>query len=369
MSEPTIAVVLPPRERFRPRDAGAVAMIVRDFTLASRYRDRIVVVGTETEPFADVAFCSVQAQGAWLLGQNLAYARQVIAWLKARPSVRLVEVHNRTALARQIKRALPGLKVTLHLHNDPQGMKGAKTSSERTALLRQLDGLYAVSGYVRRRLLEGVTGPGCPVTVIHNALPRRPRADGLSRQPWLVFAGRFIPEKGVLELAEALVRVLPEFPAWRAVFLGAAGFGQQAGGSPYEQKVYATLAQVADRIDLRGHVPQEEVMRVLAQAAISLTPSTGIDAFPRVPLESMQQGCAVIVSAMGGLPEIAGDAAVVVDPVTGDTLAAALRSLMAEPAALQRLAAACTARAEHFRVETLVQGLDAARDSLLEISR
>lgn len=172
----TIAVILPPRERFRAADAGAVALTVHDFVLASRFQPQIVVFGGETQPFSDVSFCHVPTTWAWLLGKNLAYAHACITLLREQ-KVQLVEVHNRITLALRIKKSLPYLAVATHLHNDPHGMEGAKTAKQRQSLLEQLDAVYCVSEYVRQRLLEGVaTELAVKCHVIHNALAEIGRA-------------------------------------------------------------------------------------------------------------------------------------------------------------------------------------------------
>ena len=86
-----IAVILPPRERFRAADAGAVALTVHDFVLASRFQAQIFVFGGETQPFSDVSFCHVPTTWAWLLGKNLAYAHACITLLREQ-KIQLVEV-------------------------------------------------------------------------------------------------------------------------------------------------------------------------------------------------------------------------------------------------------------------------------------
>ncbi len=362
-----IALILPPREHFRTADAGAVALTVRDFVAASRFVPEITVFGGDEEHFPEVRYQHVPTPDAWFLGKNLAYARGCIKLLRD-SSTQLVEVHNRVYLALRIKEALPHLQVTLHLHNDPQGMDGAKTVLERNRLLQKLDALYCVSDYVRRRLLEG-TKPELktPAYTLHNAIVGSTAEATLPRQQWIIYAGRFIPEKGVLELAEALAEVLPKFPEWRAVFLGAWGFGHTAGRSKYEQQVYGALEAVKEQVEFRGHVAHSEVIKAFQQASIAVATSTGIDAFPRAPIEAMSEGCAVLVSTMGGLPEIGGDAAIVMPVVNSQTLATELTALLADPVRTAEVAARCRLRANtEFVLPVLVQKQDDIREQLLQ---
>lgn len=361
-----IAVVLPPRERFRPGDAGAVALTIRDFVLASRWRENIGIFGGFAEHFPEFTYQHVAPDLHWLLGRNLAYARACRRALRASPA-RLIEVHNRIALALRLKSGLPDRLVALHLHNDPQGMDGARTVRERQQLVAALDAIYCVSGYVRERLLEGLARVDAGhVHVIYNAMAPSPPVDLAGKRRLIAYTGRFIPEKGVLELAGALAQVLPEFPDWQAVLVGAWGFGHEAGRSRYEQQVYAALECVAGQVSFRGHVPHPEVLELLQQAAIAVAPSTGIDAFNRAAVEAMDSGCATIVSTMGGLRELAGEAALTVDPVTPDALAHCLRRLMADKVERGEVAVSCQQRVQRlFSLPTQVAALDAMRHTLL----
>lgn len=367
MSLREIAIVLPPRERFREGDAGAVALTIRDFCRASAYRERLTVLGGLPEHYADISYQHVTTPWAWLQGRNLAYALACIATLRDSPA-RIIEVHNRVALALRIKKGLPERRVSLHFHNDPQGMADARSPAERTRLLNALDAVYCVSRYVKDRLLEGVDAAlAARVHIVHNALPVLPVASEASRQQWIVYAGRFIPEKGVLELARALAAVLPEHPEWKAVFLGAWGFGHAAGKSEYERSVYAALEPVQGQVEFLGHVAQETVMATLAQAEVAVAPSTGIEAFSRSAAEAMSSGCALIASRIGGLAEVVGDAGVIVDPVTADGLAAALRQLLGDAGQRRALALRGQQRVhELFSLETQAAALDAVRSQLLE---
>ncbi len=368
-----IAVILPSRENFRRQDAGAVALTVHAFSLASRYRQALVVFGGQPEHFEDVSYRHMDVKLAWLYGRNRAYGMACVQALRELPEIGLVEVHNRIPLAFNIKKHLPERRVTVHLHNDPQGMDGARTVAERQTLLMTLDRVYCVSNYVRTRILEGVDPSFADkAEVIYNALPVPTTLDTAAsdeperRQPWIVYAGRFIPEKGVLELAQALAQLLPQHPAWRVEFLGAWGFGHEAGKSSYEQSVYAALAKVADQVDFRGHVAHDEVLKVFNQASIAVSPSTGMEAFGRTTLEAMDAGCAVITSSSCGLQEVAGDTAVVVDPVSASGLAAAIGDLIDNPLKRVQLAAQGRQRAQTvFSLSQQVAHLDAARERLL----
>lgn len=366
-----IAIILPPRERFRRADAGAVALTVKDFVLASEYllSLKLVVLGREKQPFSEVPYQYVpQSFLGHILGTTKGYAYDCCQWLKQHPSIVIVEVHNRIELALHIKEKYPHLKVCLHIHNDPHTMKGAKTRAQRQQVLAILDMVYCVSDYVRRQLLVDFPGYAAKAQVIYNALAVTQKVIGIQqKKAHIVYVGRIVPEKGVLELAQALAMALPQFPQWKAIFLGAKGFGHIAGKSAYEQEVYAALAQISSQVEFRGHVSQTEVMQTLAESSVVVVPSTCSEAFGRVALEAMSMTNAVLASHLGALPEVINDAGIVLAQITPDYLAQQLINLLLQPDRMRTVAIACQQQSQlKFSLATQVAQLDNLRQQLME---
>ena len=110
------------------------------------------------------------ARDAWAFRRNKRYARGVAATLRE-IGPDLVEVHNRPEIALHLARQFPC--VTLHLHNDPQGMRGAESPGERATLLRRMARVITVSGYLRERFLQGVNEG--EVTILPNSIDIPPR--------------------------------------------------------------------------------------------------------------------------------------------------------------------------------------------------
>ena len=79
------------------------------------------------------------------------HARGVAARLRRLgpdPAPELAEVHNRPDVALRLCRLLPGTPVSLFLHNDPQGMRGARSPAERGALLARLARVVTASDWL-----------------------------------------------------------------------------------------------------------------------------------------------------------------------------------------------------------------------------
>ncbi|WP_162292663.1 glycosyltransferase family 4 protein [Hartmannibacter diazotrophicus] len=329
-SGPRIHCLLHPKERFSASGAGAFALNIVQTVRVSRYREAITVFGIPTDkPFEGVAFQPVR-MNRWhrLFGRNMGFARAYLdAVRKAPPD--MIEVFNRPLIALWLARKLRQVPVTVYIGNDPFTVKGAREAGERRRLMASLNRVYCVSEFVRGRFIEGLdAADAARVFVIHSGMPHEGDFPAKKAKE-VVFVGRVVPEKGVLEFTEALAEVLPRHPDWSATLIGASWFEGTSELSDFEKAV-AKAASSCDRIHAIGFRPNEEVMQHLARAAISAVPSNCEDAFPRTAVEALSAGCALIASRRGGLAEIGEHRARFVDAVTKDDLAAALEDLIGD---------------------------------------
>ena len=357
-----IQVILPLREGFGPEHFGAIALCVRDFTQYSRYRAQTHIFGgVDATPFKEMSYEPLSFNTLPFGSQNKAYARAIIKRLKAQ-SPKLLEVHNRPILVHYIRKKWQG-NIALHLHNDPQTMRYAKTSQERETLLNKCSAIYCVSEYIRERFLEGVKIDPSKVHVVYNGLHPAPAAP--AKQKHILFVGRFQPEKGALDIARALSEVLPNFPDWRGIFIGAARHQPDAPINAYERQVMSALTSVDKQIEMRGFCSHEQTMQATLDADIAVIPSKWNEAFGRTALEAMACGCATISSVRGGLREVVADAAYPLQEVSSQTIASALCELITDDNKRIALQQAGLKRAEKFNITRVTKSLDAVRDSLL----
>ncbi|HUZ62271.1 MAG TPA: glycosyltransferase family 4 protein [Acetobacteraceae bacterium] len=363
---PLVAMVLPGGEGFSPAVVGAIGLIVHRLAgVAGPFRSVVLGQAGPAAPFADRAFVPVQAWPLPRLGARARYPGAVLRVLRRlRPA--LVEVHNRPVIALMLARRLPGTKVVLVLHNDPQSMRSAHTTAERSRLLRRLAGVVAVSEWVRGRLLDGVAGPSpIPVEVLPNCIDLAALPPGLpaaAREKVILFAGRTIVEKGADLFVHACAEALPALPGWRAVMLGARGH------NPADDAIgYAAAGPTPARagVQMLGYQPHPAVLEWMGRAAIVLMPSRWEEPFGLAALEALAMGAALICSRRGGLAEVAGEAAVYVDPDDPAGIARALLALARDPARRTALAAAGQARAVGFDVATAGRALEAIRRRVL----
>jgi len=218
--QPRIDMLLPSKERFTPNNAGAIAGVVHDLALASATPDVFHVFGTDVEnAFSDVHFTGLTPRQSLLRGQNICFANAYLDHIANTTLPDIVEVHSRCHVARHLARKNTHLNVILYLHNDPRTMKGAKTQAERRFLLDHMAAVICISDYIRDCFLDGI-GNNHPmahiVGVARNGAYRwiheKPK-----KEPFILLAGRMVPEKGILECAEAVAQVIKIFDVLKII--------------------------------------------------------------------------------------------------------------------------------------------------------
>jgi glycosyltransferase involved in cell wall biosynthesis len=98
-----------------------------------------------------------------------------------------------------------------------------------------------------------------------------------------------------------------------------------------------TQLALGDRVTFASGLPDEEYARLLASAAVAVIPSL-YEGFSLPAVEHMASGTPLVASRAGALPEVTGDAALLVPPGDPEELSAALGGLLDDQQARQLLA-------------------------------
>jgi UDP-glucose:(glucosyl)LPS alpha-1,2-glucosyltransferase len=357
-----VAVVLPPREGFGPGRTGAIGLLVRRLVQTPGFHTTVLGGKQDGPVFPDIDFRPV-TPALWPFGNtNIRYATAVAGALRTlRPA--LVEVHNRPEIALALAARLPGVPVTLILNNDPQGMRQAASPRERSDMLRRLALVITASQYLRGRVLAEVRAPIRNPVVLHNCLDLGELPPPRRRERLILFAGRVVADKAPDAFVSACAAALPHLPCWGAEIIGADRFNFDSPDTGFVQMVRA--AAEAANVRMLGYRDHPEVLAAMARAAIVVVPSRWPEPFGLVALEALASGAALICSPRGGLPEVAGQAALYANPDEPTEIAAAIRLLAADEAQRTALGDAGRQRARQFDAPIIARELAALRRGVL----
>lgn len=162
-------------------------------------------------------------------------------------------------------------------------------------------------------------------------------------QRYILFVGTLEPRKNVKTLLQAFAMLLAETPQDDLALVIAGGNGW--GGEDYLATVEAL--GLRDRIRFTGFVADDLLPELYRGALLFVYPSL-YEGFGLPVLEAMACGTPVITSNRASLPEVAGDAALLVDPTRPEALAAAMTSIISNGELRQGLRAKGLARARAF---------------------
>lgn len=171
--------------------------------------------------------------------------------------------------------------------------------------------------------------------------------------------GRIDREKNPLLLAEILAEVRRDEPRWRMTICGE---GRLA------ERLRARLEElgVADQALLRGYVPVDGGLLELYRSSHAFLHVSLTEGVPQVLMEAFASGVPVIATAVGGVAEAAGDAALLIPPDDAPAAVAALERIAGDPELRGTLIAAGLARAGQLTLEAelarVVPFIEAAAD-------
>jgi glycosyltransferase involved in cell wall biosynthesis len=188
-----------------------------------------------------------------------------------------------------------------------------------------------------------------PQTVLTEASPIE------AREEIALYVGRVHPEKGVHLLVEAFARVSgSDLADWKLMIVGPGEVRQGGGGKAYENGL-RRLGKKAP-VEFCGPIFDDaELGSAFRRARIFVYPSLAArgETFGLAPLEAMSHGCAVIVSDLGCFRDfiVDNETGFVFDPDARDpaeSLVTVLRSAVADPLRLARVAEAGHRKSEEF---------------------
>jgi glycosyltransferase involved in cell wall biosynthesis len=223
-------------------------------------------------------------------------------------------------------------------------VRSADATRRKRAWVEASDHVLVISEHTRRDLVElfGVDPERVTVTPlgITAAAPvPPPGAPALERSRFVLYVGdRVTPYKNFSRLLDAMAADTVD-PELRLVCVG------PTARSDAEQQALVARG-LEGRVEFLSG--SDGTVAWLYSRAVALVYPSIYEGFGLPPLEAMANGCPVIASDAASIPEVVGDAAVLVDPNDSGAFAAAIAGLDADAEQRERLVARGRERAEAF---------------------
>lgn len=220
--------------------------------------------------------------------------------------------------------------------------------------------LIADSEATKRDLLQHCHTPPEKVTVVYPgydpsfAPVRDPARLAAVREryrisaPYVLYVGTLQPRKNLLGLLDAFAVLAKEDKETHLIIAGKKGW--------LYQPLFAHAEQLGlgQRVHFIGYVPQEDLPTLINGARVFVLPSF-YEGFGLPVLEAMACGTPVICSNAASLPEVAGDAAFLINPHDTEGLARALALVLADPDLHRDLAKRGLRRVRYFSWQKCAQ--------------
>ena len=219
--------------------------------------------------------------------------------------------------------------------------------------LRSADAVITVSSSTRDALLEHFPAVSGKLSLIHegaSALPEPMPAVFLNQwgisAPYVLFVGTLEPRKNLLRLLEAFARVKrspnkPSNCSTQLVIVGGSGWGSD------NLQIALNGLGVSNNVRILGHVPDTELSTLYRHAHCLALPSL-YEGFGLPLVEAMAQGTPVMTSSTSSMPEVAGQAGCLVNPLDVDSIATGLSDILFKPDYRNQLASFSKEQAAKF---------------------
>ena len=285
-----ISILLPYKENFSSKYAGAVSLFVKDTSLNSKYKKSIYVYGNMnfSKPFLK-NYVNIKLDKKILQSNSKNYVSKFLEQEKENNSD-IIEIHNRPNYIRYLEN-IKNKKIILYFHNDPLTMNGSRKISDRLYLLNNIDKILFNSKWSQKRFFIGIDNEKLlkQKTSVCYQSTSKVKINFKKKKKIISFVGKLNRAKGYDLFGDAIIKILNKYPKWKSIVIG---------DEPREKINFQHK-----NLKILGFASHENVLRKLKDVSISVVCSRWEEPFGRTSLEAASRGSAVIISKKGGLPE------------------------------------------------------------------
>ncbi len=250
--------------------------------------------------------------------------------------------------------------IILHTHNERRKSK----SMYDTIIYKNITKILTVSDFIKERF--SALSPVEKIETIHNGIDlknfSRKEVSPVSRQQIgftdddfvIVYNGRINKDKGISELIEAMLQL--ESPKIKLMVLGSSFFNDSKNENTFILSLKNKAKTIKDRIVFTGFIPYKKIPNYLQIADIAVLPSIWEEPFGLTIVEAMAIGLPLITTRSGGIPEICGGVATIIDKNNlVSNLTSAILYLFQHPEKREQMSKASMERAKFFDKETFAK--------------
>ena len=292
-----ISILLPYKENFSPEYPGAVYLFVYETSRISKFKKNITVFGnTNYKKIFNLNYVNINTKKEFFNSQTKNYVNDFVK-LEKKINSSIIEVHNRPSYIHIIDKKIKDKILTLYFHNDPLSMDGSKTIDQRKKLLKSCYKIIFNSAWSKKRFLEGLENKfvnSNKLLIFYQSAEKGNISFLKKKKKWITFVGKLNKAKGYDVFVKSIKKILNKYKDWQAIVIGD------------EKREKITLKH--KKATILGFKKHQEVLNIFKKTSITVACSRWEEPFGRTSLEASANGCAVIITNKGGLPETVTDA-------------------------------------------------------------
>jgi glycosyltransferase involved in cell wall biosynthesis len=160
-------------------------------------------------------------------------------------------------------------------------------------------------------------------------------------QPYILYLGTLEPRKNVPRLLRAFASIQKEHPTLTLVIAGKKGW--------MYQEIFDSVSELGmtDKVSFLGYIEESDKPFLISGSQLFAYPSL-YEGFGIPVLEALACGVPTITSNLSSMPEVAGDAALLVDPYSIQDIAAAMKQLLESPSVREAFSKKAIVHASSF---------------------
>jgi glycosyltransferase involved in cell wall biosynthesis len=200
--------------------------------------------------------------------------------------------------------------------------------------IKRANQIIAVSENTKSDLVSYLKIPESKISVIYNGVDHdifkpyhvRPHNIRLCNRPYILCVGSERRRKNLGRLFESFAALKREFPELKLVKLGSPGRCKE-----FRSQTLKTLSRlgITEDVVFVDHISEKDLAYYYSSAALLAYPSL-YEGFGLPPLEAMACGCPVVTSNISSLPEVVGEAGIMLNPYDTRSLVQAMRQVLTD---------------------------------------